>query len=169
MPAVTVREATPSDIGAIHSIYAHHVLHGFGSFELEPPSQEEMAKRHHAVAEVAGTPFLVAESNAEVVGYAYAAPYKTRPGYRYTVEDSVYVSPSSYRFGAGRRLLEELVDRCTVAGFREMVAVIGDSGNTASIKLHEAVGFAHVGVLRNVGWKHERWLDTVIMQRAMAR
>ena len=161
-----VRDSTPGDVPAIASIYAHHVLHGLASFELEPPSRAEMASRRDAVLR-AGLPWLVADDDGEVVGYAYAAPYRSRPAYRRTVENSVYVSPHRLGRGAGRLLLAELIRRCEASDRREMVAIIGDSANRASIALHRALGFEHVGVLRNVGFKRGRWLDSVLMQRRL--
>jgi phosphinothricin acetyltransferase len=162
-----VRDASESDLVSVQAIYAHHVIHGRGSFELEPPSLEEIGRRH-SVVQSAGLPYLVATDGKEVVGFAYAARYRPRPAYRYTAEDSVYVAPEAQGRGIGRQLLEELVRRCRAAGIRQMVAVIGDSANAASIQLHRALGFQDAGVLRRVGWKHERWLDTVFMQRDLA-
>ena len=151
----------------MQAVYAHHVLHGLGSFELEPPSVEEMAERRRAIVGLS-LPYLVAAGgDGEVVGFAYAAPYRTRPAYRSTVEDSVYVAPTAQGRGLGRALLDEVVRRCVAAGTRQMVAVIGDSGNRGSVALHAAAGFREVGVLRAVGWKHGRWVDTVIMQREL--
>ncbi|HUJ73683.1 MAG TPA: GNAT family N-acetyltransferase [bacterium] len=161
-----VREATPADLPHVQRIYAYHVLHGLASFEEQPPDVAEIARRHAAV-QGQGLPYLVAEVEGAVAGYAYVSPYRPRAAYRYTVEDSVYISQDRLARGVGRALLAELLARCGALGLRQMVAVIGDSGNTGSIRLHSALGFAHVGVLRAVGFKHGRWVDTVLMQRAL--
>ncbi|MBC6441259.1 MAG: N-acetyltransferase [Rhodospirillales bacterium] len=161
-----VRDSTPDDVPAITTIYAHSVLHGLASFEVEPPTKSEMAGRREAIL-AAGLPYLVAEADGKIAGYAYAGPYRTRPAYRHTVENSVYVDGRFQGRGAGRLLLAALIERCEAAGRHEMVAIIGDSGNQASIALHAALGFVMVGTLRNVGFKHERWLDSVIMQRSL--
>jgi len=161
-----LRDCTAADIAAIHGIYAEAVRSGTASFELTPPSVEEMTARWAALAE-GGYPYLVAISDGAVAGYAYAGAYRARPAYRGTVENSVYVDEGYQGRGVGRALLAELIVRCEAAGFRQMVAVIGDSGNRGSIGLHRAMGFREVGVLRSVGWKHGRWLDTVLMQRPL--
>ncbi len=161
-----VRDAAAADFARVTEIYAHHVLNGFGTFEEVPPSREEMLERFAKVVE-AGLPYLVAADGAAVLGYAYAAPYRPRSAYRFTVEDSVYVAVDAQRRGVGAMLLARLVERCAAAGMRQMVAVIGDSGNLPSIALHEKSGFRHAGVLRDVGFKHSRWLDTVMMQRGL--
>ena len=154
-------------MAGVRAVYAHHVVHGLGSFELEPPGVEEMMRRWREIVG-RGLPYLVAAAEGdEVLGFAYAAPYRERPAYRSTVEDSVYVAPGAARRGVGRRLLSEVVRRCTALGARQMIAVIGDSANAGSVALHAAVGFREVGVLRAVGWKHGRWVDTVIMQREL--
>jgi L-amino acid N-acyltransferase YncA len=163
---ISVRRCEALDIPAITAIYRHAVLTGRASFELEPPDEAEMRHRRESLLS-GGHPYLVAESGGEVVGYAYAGSYRARPAYRSTVENSVYVRQDCHGRGIGRLLLAALVEEASTRGFRQMIAVIGDSANTASIRLHEALGFAHVGVLRSVGWKHERWLDTVLMQRAL--
>jgi phosphinothricin acetyltransferase len=163
-----LRAATVTDIAAIQAIYAHHVLHGLASFELEPPSVAEMRRRFDAVTG-AGYPYLVAATGDAVVGYAYASAYRTRPGYRYTVEDSVYVAAEAIGGGVGRLLLTALIDGCERLGYRQMLAVIGDSANTASIALHSGCGFAPCGTLRSVGFKFGRWVDSVIMQRALGQ
>ena len=160
------RDAIDADLAAITGIYAHHVLHGTGSFEIEPPDETEIARRHAVVVQ-AGWPYLVAEHEGRIVGYAYANQYRPRPAYRFCVEDSVYVAADSHRGGVGRSLVRELIDRCTAIGARQMIAVIGDSANTGSIGLHRALGFETVGVLRDTGWKFGRWLDTVYMQRTL--
>lgn len=162
----TLRDSLPSDLAAIADIYAHHVHIGLGSFEETAPSVEEIGRRRDAILAL-GLPFLVAVSAGGLVGFAYAGPYRVRSAYRHTVEDSIYVAPEATRQGIARALLKRLIDRCTVLGYRQMVAVIGDSGNRASISLHEALGFARVGVLPAVGFKHGRWVDSVLMQRAL--
>lgn len=161
-----IRACHPSDIPEIADIYRHAVLTGTASFEIEPPDPAEMGTRHAALVG-GGYPYLVAARHGRLAGYAYAGPYRARPAYRATVENSVYVAPDAQRAGIGRALLAALVDATAERGFRQMVAVIGDSGNLPSIRLHESAGFAHAGVLRAVGWKHGRWLDSVLMQRAV--
>ncbi|WEK50940.1 MAG: GNAT family N-acetyltransferase [Candidatus Kaistia colombiensis] len=163
---IRIRPVTIKDIAAITAIYAHSVIHGTASFELEPPGVDEMRRRHDAIL-AGGHPYLVAESRDEILGYAYAGAYRPRPAYRATVEDSIYLSPAAQGRGIGRRLLAQLIEAATEAGFRQMVGVIGDSGHQASIRLHAALGFRVVGVFENVGWKHGRWLDSVLMQRAL--
>ena len=158
-----IRDSRDSDLAAIQAIYAHHVLHGFGSFEETPPDQTEIARRR-ADFLARKLPYLVAELDSRVVGYAYVAPFRPRSAYRFTVENSIYVDPAAARRGIGRRLLAELIRQCTAQGFRQMVAVIGDSQNASSIKLHEALGFTHAGRLASVGRKRGRWLDSVMMQ-----
>jgi phosphinothricin acetyltransferase len=164
--APAIRPAREADLPAIAAIYADQVLHGTASFEIEPPGLEEMQRRWSAIV-AAGLPYIVAELDGAVAGYAYAGPYRPRPAYRFTVENSVYVAPGFHRRGIGGALLAALVAMCRQAGRREIVAIIGDSGNQASIALHRAAGFRLVGVLEKVGRKHERWLDTVIMQRSL--
>ena len=161
-----IRPAADADIPAIAAIYAHAVRHGTASFELEPPDEPEMARRRSALV-AGGYPYLVAERGRDLLGYAYAGAYRTRPAYRSTVEDSVYVAPAARRQGVGRGLLTALIAACEGRDFRLMVAVIGDRASTGSIKLHEALGFTHIGVLEPVGYKHGRWLATVLMQRAL--
>jgi L-amino acid N-acyltransferase YncA len=163
---VQLRPAQPGDLPAIQAIYAHHVLHGLASFEEEPPSVEELGRRYRDVME-RGLPYLVAEYGAEVAGYGYCAPYRPRSAYRYALEDSIYVRDGMIGRGIGRRLLEELVRRCEGLGYRQMIAVIGDSGNAASIGVHAACGFLRVGTLRSVGFKFGRWVDSVFMQRPL--
>jgi L-amino acid N-acyltransferase YncA len=166
---VTVRAAVAGDLAVIAAIYAHHVETGFGTFELAAPDDEEIRRRWHDVVE-RGLPYLVAalpELNAGIAGYAYVSLYRARPGYRYTVEDSVYVDPTCMGQGAGRALLAALIAACTPLGYRQMVAVIGGSDNAASIGLHAALGFERVGCLTAVGRKFDRWVDTVLMQRAL--
>lgn len=162
-PALMVRDSRDEDVPAIQAIYAHHVLHGTGTFELEPPSLEEMGRRR---ADVLANrfPYLVVESQGRVMGYAYANFFRTRPAYRFTVENSIYIAPDAVGRGIGRQLLPALLTACEARGCRQVLAVIGDSDNTASIALHAACGFQHSGLLRSVGWKFERWLDVVLMQ-----
>jgi L-amino acid N-acyltransferase YncA len=164
--AVAVRPVHDTDIPAIVAIYAHAVLYGTASFEVEPPDDAEMTRRVRAVVD-AGFPYLVAEKDGRVLGYAYAGLYRTRPAYRNSIENSVYVGPDAHRLGVGRALLGALIDIATRAGFRQMIAVIGDSGNAGSIGLHRALGFTFSGTIHSVGYKHGRWLDSVIMQRAL--
>ena len=167
MSPVSIRPATPNDIAAITRIYAHAVLHGTASFEIEPPSEAEMARRQRALAE-GGYPFLVAELDGTLAGYAYAGPYRSRPAYHWSVEDSVYVDPQMHGRGVGRVLLAALIEAAERSGFRQMIAVIGDSAQqTPSIALHHALGFHTVGTLAHVGYKNARWLDSVLMQRAL--
>jgi phosphinothricin acetyltransferase len=161
---IAVRDAAAADIPAIQRIYAHHVLHGLASFEETPPSVEEMAARRVAAIE-RGLPYIVAEIGGTVAGYSYATPYRPRPAYRYTVENSVYVDAARHRRGVGRALLAALIARCEAGPWRQMVAVIGDSANAASIGLHERLGFRRVGTLPAVGFKLGRWVDSVLMQR----
>lgn len=166
MSAIIVRACEISDLAAVTSIYADAVLTGTASFETEAPTEAEMAGRRRALVE-RGCPYLVAVVDGVVAGYAYAGPYRARPAYRGTVENAVYVGDAFRRCGIARTLLEALIEAAAGRGFRQMVAVIGDTANTPSIRLHEACGFAPVGTLRSVGWKHGLWLDTVLMQRAL--
>ena len=162
----SIRTADSTDIPAITRIYDHAVMYGTASFEIEPPDEIEMARRYNSLLN-GGYPYLVAELDGAIVGYACAGPYRTRPAYHWTVEDSIYVAPAAYRRGIGRALLERLIEDSTAHGFRQMIAVIGDSAQTASIELHRAAGFRYVGNIENVGFKFGRWLDSVIMQRAL--
>jgi L-amino acid N-acyltransferase YncA len=162
------RPATPADLGAIHAIYAHHVLHGLASFEEAPPSPGEMRRRYDEIVE-RGLPYLVVELEGELAGYGYCAPYRARSAYRYALEDSVYVRPDMVGRGIGRAILGELIGRSAGLGYRQLVAVIGDSANTASIALHAGQGFLRVGTLRSVGFKFGRWVDSVIMQRPLGQ
>ncbi len=168
MPSVTVRNAHPEDLPQVQKIYAHHVLHGLASFEEAPPDLAEMTRRFEAT-QARALPYLAAvdSSTKEVLGYAYAGPYRPRPAYRYAVENSVYVAPGLEGRGVGRALLEELILRCTGLGLRQMIAVIGDSGHLPSIAFHESLGFTRIGTLRAVGFKFGRWVDSVILQRAL--
>jgi L-amino acid N-acyltransferase YncA len=164
---VAIRAATEADMDPIAAIYRHHVLHGTATFETEPPTADEMRKRRVATTE-RGLPYLVAEgSDGHVLGYAYVGAYRPRIAYRNTLENSVYISEEARGRGIGRSLLEALIEECTALGYRQMVAVIGDSANEASIRLHTALGFKPTGTLRSVGRKHGRWLDTVLMQKAL--
>ena len=161
-----IRPCQTADLPAVTAIYAHHVTHGSGSFELEPPSLQDMTQRHANVSEL-GLPWLVASRGDEVLGFAYAGQFRPRPGFRYLVEDSVYIHPSHTCQGLGVALLAELIRLCEQAGKRQMLAVIGDSANAGSIALHARLGFRHAGMLQASGWKHGRWLDTVLMQRSL--
>jgi phosphinothricin acetyltransferase len=166
MSDLRIRPASPADIPAVTAIYAHSVLTGTASFELEPPAEAEMARRRLVLVE-AGYPYVVATQGEILVGYAYAGAYRPRPGYRNTVEDSVYVAPAAQGRGAGGLLLKTIIDQCIARGFRQMIAVIGDTANAASIRLHRTHGFATIGTLAAVGWKHGRWVDSVLMQRPL--
>jgi phosphinothricin acetyltransferase len=164
---ITVRPSIDADMAAITAIYGHWVLHGLASFELDPPSVAEMTARRQSVL-AGANPYLVAEdADGRVLGYAYAGPYRTRPAYAWTVEDSIYVAPDAGRRGVASLLLPALIEACEAAGRRQMVAVIGDSGNAASIALHARFGFAHAGLLPSVGWKFGRWVDSVLMTRPL--
>jgi phosphinothricin acetyltransferase len=162
----TIRAATPADIAAITAIYAHAVQYGTASFETEPPDEAEMARRFAALA-AGGFPYLVAEASGAVRGYAYAGLYRTRVAYRYTLEDSVYIAPDFHGRGIGRALLDRLLVEAEAQGYRQMIAVIGDSEQAASVALHRAAGFAMIGTFVAVGYKFGRWLDTVLMQRPL--
>jgi phosphinothricin acetyltransferase len=166
-PPLTIRPAVLSDIPAITRIYAVAVEHGTASFELEPPDEAEMARRMARLRD-GGYPYIVAERDGAVAGYAYAGVYRARPAYRWSVEDTVYIAPDHQRAGIGRQLLAHLIQEAERSGFRQMIAVIGDSANQApSLGLHRQAGFRLVGVLENVGFKHGRWLDSVLMQRGL--
>ena len=168
MSDISIRAASPADIPAITQIYAHAVRHGTASFELEPPDEAEMAARLQALLK-GRYPYLAAESGGVVVGYAYAGPYRARPAYRFSVENSVYVAPEAHRRGIGRLLLDRLIADCEARGYRLMIAVIGDSAQMPSIELHRAAGFKLVGAFEGVGYKFDRWLDTVLMQRPLGK
>jgi len=163
---LSVRDATIDDVPAIGAIYAHEVLHGLATFEECPPSDAELASRQDGVRAL-GLPYLVACLDGAVVGYSYATTYRPRPAYRNTIEDSVYVAKDMHGGGIGAALLAALVARCERGSWRQMIAVIGDSGNAGSIALHRKLGFRHVGTLDAVGFKRGRWVDTVLMQRAL--
>lgn len=166
MPAIEIRPATSADIPAITAIYAEEVRERTATFELDAPDAEEMFRRYSALRDGA-FPYLVAASDGVVTGYAYAGPFRPRPAYRFTVENSIYLLPAFQRRGIGLLLLEELIARSAAAGFRQMVAVIGDSANEGSIRLHALAGFSMIGTLADTGFKFGRWLDTVLMQRAL--
>ena len=161
-----LRDCRADDLDAVLEIYAREVREGTASFELEPQDLVELTARWQAIRR-ARLPYLVADQGGRILGYAYAGAYRARPGYRYTVEDSVYVAPFAHRQGIGRALLDAVVSAAAACGMRQMVAIIGDSAHVASIRLHEQAGFRLVGVLENVGCKFGRWLDTVIMQREL--
>lgn len=166
--SILVRPSSETDLDAITAIYAHAVTHGTASFELDPPDRAEMARRRAAILE-GGYPYLVAEKDGAVLGYAYAGAYRTRPAYRSTVEDSIYVAPSAQGQGVGRLLLTRLIEECEARDFRLMVAVIGDEESKGSIGLHRSLGFELAGILKGIGYKHGRWLSTVMMQRSLGR
>ena len=166
MLAVSLRPATPADVSAITRIYAHAVETGTASFELEPPDQAEIARRMAALLD-GGFPYIAAEIDGALAGYAYAGPYRPRRAYRFSVEDSIYVDPAAQRKGVGRALLSRLIEESERRGYRQMIAVIGDSAQTPSIEIHRALGFRMIGNIENVGFKFDRWLDTVLMQRAL--
>lgn len=161
-----IRPSTEQDMAAVTAIYAHHVRHGTGTFELEPPSPADMLARRAEVL-ARGLPWLVAEQGGQVLGYAYCNWFRPRPAYRYAAEDSIYLAPDAAGRGLGRALLAELLTRAERAGMRKMIAVIGDSANAGSIGLHRACGFAHAGTLGATGWKFNRWLDTVLMEKTL--
>jgi phosphinothricin acetyltransferase len=164
--SASVRPATPADIPAITRIYAHAVETGTASFEYDPPDEAEMARRQQTLFD-GGYPYLVAEMDSAIAGYAYAGAYRPRFAYRYSVEDSIYVAPHAHRRGIGRLLLDHLIAECERRGFRQMIAVIGDSAQTPSIALHRAAGFRMIGTFENCGYKFDRWLDSVFMQRTL--
>ena len=163
----SVRPSTLEDIPVITRIYAHHVLHGTGSFETEAPSPDEMARRRDEVLQ-RQLPYLVAvDDDGQIVGYAYANWFKARPAYRFSAEDSIYVADGQHGKGLGRLLMSALIAACEAAGVRKLIAVIGDSGNHGSIGVHQAAGFVPVGTMRSVGWKFDRWLDIVMMEKTL--
>jgi phosphinothricin acetyltransferase len=166
MSQFQVRPSTEDDLSVITRIYRHHVLNSAATFELDAPSQDEMAKRRSAI-QALGLPYLVAEHRQAVVGYAYASPYRPRPAYRFTVEDSIYIDPDHVGHGCGRALLAALIEYCERGPWRQMIAVIGDSANSASIRLHQHFRFRNAGTLFAVGFKFDRWIDTVLMQREL--
>lgn len=166
MPDSVIRPATPADLPAITAIYEHAVRFGTATFELTPPDLAEMTRRHDELV-AKGFPYLVATVEGRVAGYAYAGSYRARPAYRFTVENSIYLDPATHRRGIGTALMTELIAQSNVRGFRQMIAVIGDSANAASIALHSRTGFQMIGTHPNVGFKFGRWLDSVLMQRAL--
>jgi L-amino acid N-acyltransferase YncA len=161
-----IRASQPEDLGAITRIYAHHVLHGTGTFEIDPPSLAEMTQRRADVL-AKGLPHLVAQDQGEVIGFAYCNWFKPRPAYRFSAEDSIYLAPQAHRRGIGRALLEELAKQAEAVGVRKLIAVIGDSANAGSVGVHSATGFTQVGILRSCGWKFDRWLDIVLMEKTL--
>ena len=165
-PALLIRPSTLDDLPAITAIYAHAVLHGTGTFEIEAPDEAEMARRRDDVLSK-GLPWLVAQVDDQVLGYAYANHFRPRRAYRFCLENSIYLAAQARGQGLGRLLLTELVGRCEAAGARQMLAVIGDADNAGSIGVHAALGFEHCGVLKAAGWKFDRWLDVVLMQRSL--
>jgi L-amino acid N-acyltransferase YncA len=164
--ALIVRPSRDDDIATIAAIYGHHVLNGLASFEEVPPEVEEMARRRRDIL-ARGLPYLVAEAGGRVLGYSYAGPFRPRVGYRFSLEDSIYVDPDTVGRGVGRALLSAVLARCEELGYRQMIAVIGGSETLPSIRLHAALGFTHVGVFTGIGFKFGRWVDTVLMQRTL--
>jgi len=165
-PPLILRPSITSDVAVITRIYGHAVVHGTGTFELDPPEQAEMARRRDDVL-AKGLPWLVAERSSEVLGYAYANPFRPRRAYRFCLEDSIYLDPAARGQGIGRLLLAELLSQCEARGARQMLAVIGDAANAGSIAVHRACGFEPAGLFKAAGWKFERWLDVVLMQRRL--
>lgn len=161
-----IRNSVVADVAEVHSIYAYHVMHGLASFEEVAPSADELQARREVVLAL-GLPYLIAEVDGRVVGYAYATPYRARSAYRHSLEDSVYIREGFAGQGVGLALLSELVERCSRGPWRQMIAVIGDSANAPSIRLHRKLGFREVGTLEAVGFKFGRWVDSVVMQRAL--
>lgn len=161
-----IRDASDEDMGAIRDIYTHHVLYGLATFEEVPPSVDELRSRRAAVLGT-GLPYLVAELNGEIVGYSYATAYRPRPAYRFSIEDSVYVADGLGGRGVGSALLQELIVRCEKGPWRQMLAVVGNSGNAGSLALHRRMGFQPIGTFKSAGFKLGRWVDTVLMQRAL--
>ena len=164
--SLTLRPARDTDLPAITAIYAHHVLHGTGTFETEPPTEADMTQRRADVL-AKGLPYLVVEEAGQVLGFAYCNWFKPRPAYRFSAEYSIYLHPDARGRGLGRLLLGALAEAGQKAGLRKLIAVIGDSANAGSIGLHSAVGFTHAGVLKSCGWKFERWLDVVLMEKPL--
>ncbi len=166
MRKMIIRASTEDDLGAIAAIYGHEVLNGLATFEEEPPQPEELGLRRRVILDL-GLPYIVAEKDGDVAGYAYASGFRPRPAYRNSIENSVYVAPGHRGEGVGHALLSALIERCEQGPWRQMIAVIGDTGNAGSIRLHASLGFRKVGVVQSVGFKHGRWVDTVIMQREL--
>jgi phosphinothricin acetyltransferase len=163
---LVVRASRDDDVAAIAAIYGHHVLHGVASFEEVPPPEEEMARRRSEIV-ARDFPYFVAERAGKIVGYSYAGPYRPRIGYRFSLEDSIYIDPGEVGRGIGRALLARVIERSSELGYRQMIAVIGGSETLPSIRLHAALGFAHIGLFPGVGFKFGRWIDSVYMQRAL--
>ncbi len=163
-----IRPSTEEDLDAITRIYAHYVHTSTATFELEPPSAAEMASRRSKILTL-GLPYLVAEQDGEILGYAYAGQYRPRPGYKFTIEDSVYIDPEHLGQGLGQALLTALIETSEQGPWRQMIAVIGDTANTASLRLHERFGFRVIGTLNSVGWKFNRWVDSILMQRPLGQ
>jgi L-amino acid N-acyltransferase YncA len=166
MSELIIRDVRDGDIAAITRIYADAVAHGTASFELKPPDETEMTRRQQTLV-AKGFPYFVAERAGVIAGYAYAGPYRDRPAYNWCVEDSIYVAPEFHRQRIGRTLLDRLIAVCEARDFRQMIAVIGDTANTASVAVHAAAGFRLIGTFQSIGFKHGKWLDTVLMQRAL--
>jgi L-amino acid N-acyltransferase YncA len=166
LSGLIVRASTDADVARCAEIYGHHVLYGTASFEVDPPSVDEMKKRRASVLDL-GLPYLVAEKEGRVLGYAYASNWRPRPAYKFSVEDSIYIDKDAVGQGVGKALLPVLIEQCAALGKRQMVAVIGDSAQTPSIRLHAASGFEMVGTIKNIGFKFGRWLDSVLMQREL--
>ncbi|WP_395449263.1 GNAT family N-acetyltransferase [Aminobacter sp. UC22_36] len=165
--SIVIRHALPDDLDRITEIYADAVLNGTASYELEPPTRADMGTRYDVLMD-GGYPYLVAEREGTIVGYAYAGPFRARPAYRFVVEDSIYVAPDAKGAGIGKALMQALIDESTTLGFRQIIAVIGDGhADSASVRLHERLGFHHTGRMEGSGYKHGRWLDTVFMQLAL--
>lgn len=162
----TIRPSQLEDIPAITAIYAHHVLHGTGTFEVDPPTQDDMTNRRADVLSK-GLPYLVATEGDKLLGFAYCNWFKPRPAYRFSAEDSIYMAPDAQARGLGRALLAELMAQAELAGVRKLIAVIGDSANVGSVAVHRSVGFSHVGTLKSCGWKFDRWLDVVMMDKSL--
>jgi len=163
---IQIRPSRDEDLAAITAIYGHHVLNGTGTFETEPPSAQDMAARRADVLSK-NLPYLVAERDGEVLGFAYCNWFKPRPAYRFSAEDSIYLAEAARGQGLGSRLLQTLADECQKLGVRKLIAVIGDSANAGSVGVHRAQGFSHVGVLKDCGWKFGRWLDVVLMEKVL--
>ena len=162
----TIRPSQLADIPAITAIYAHHVLHGTGTFEVDPPTQDDMTSRRADVLSKR-LPYLVATEGDKLLGFAYCNWFKPRPAYRFSAEDSIYMAPDAQSRGLGRALLAELMAQAELAGVRKLIAVIGDSANVGSVGVHRSVGFSHVGTLKSCGWKFDRWLDVVMMDKSL--
>jgi len=166
MTSASIRASRDADVPAMTAIYAHHVLHGTGTFETEPPTEADMAARRADVLSK-GLPYIVAERDGEVLGFAYCNWFKPRPAYRFSAEDSIYMAESARGQGLGAQLLAELSQIAEGAGVRKLIAVIGDSANTGSVGVHRKLGFTHVGVLKDCGWKFGQWLDVVLMEKVL--